>query len=897
MKECKNNCSLKSKEGISLIVLVITIVVALILITISVISVRSSIDNATLTTFANNMTQIQDATESYYITNNAFPVPDDAIEAKTKQDVLNMSGSANTTKLSEEFGLNGDSATNEFYEVNIYKLNISKTPYGNGANGSNDVLVVAYPTMHVYYLKGVQAKGNVYFSLSSKISESIVNLYGTNNVDTSTTEVISLAGMSVTREKNWTNTMPLTIKSDIAADESLYISLSGGAQKQVATSGTKYDRSFNLTDLFAANDILSGNGQLSIGDIDASKNYLEVIKKKGSDELGRIKVDLSKFETVAPTITNVTSSSYTNMNTVIFDVNDNLSNIKEIRYDYLTKIDNNGVEQNYYNGISSFDISYMKQKSKKVKDAVSGAMSINIPKNVNQVSIAVFDNAGNYILQGIRVSPIINIGTTINSATKDGFAVTTNTYSTNGISQIKFSYSLDGITYANDQIVAVNSNNLTTSRQVTYAGVDSSKAYLKIEITDNNSVVASRKTETKILAIKENLNSYEIPNKPILTAGMTAKKWNATTNAWDTVANPEMDTSWYNYANKEWANAQTADGSMWVWIPRYIYKMSTINWHTSNAGVIDVQFSKGTNDNWNSGVLGTINTASGADASNNTWTNEPAFTFGATELTGIWVAKFEASNNGGKIKVVPNVTSWRNITINDIFNDCRSMETDNTYGWGTSGTGIDTHMMKNTEWGSIAYLSSSKYGKTGEIWINPDSNYLTGRAGTSASADATTTTYAYDNTQYGVNSSSTGNVHGVYDLSGGAFEYLAAYVDNGSASLSTYGGALTATGTDPKYRDVYKKGSIDDRAPNYLASSEKKGDAVYETSSNGGDINGASSWYSDQSYIPRVDVPFFTRGGFNSSSSGAGVFSYTNYEVRAFVTLGFRPVLVLDSTL
>ena len=27
------------------------------------------------------------------------------------------------------------------------------------------------------------------------------------------------------------------------------------------------------------------------------------------------------------------------------------------------------------------------------------------------------------------------------------------------------------------------------------------------------------------------------------------------------------------YENKKWANAKTEDGSMWVWIPRYAYKV------------------------------------------------------------------------------------------------------------------------------------------------------------------------------------------------------------------------------------------------------------------------------------------------------------------------------------
>ena len=28
------------------------------------------------------------------------------------------------------------------------------------------------------------------------------------------------------------------------------------------------------------------------------------------------------------------------------------------------------------------------------------------------------------------------------------------------------------------------------------------------------------------------------------------------------------ESLWYSYENRKWANAQTEDGSLWVWIPR-----------------------------------------------------------------------------------------------------------------------------------------------------------------------------------------------------------------------------------------------------------------------------------------------------------------------------------------
>ncbi len=35
----------------------------------------------------------------------------------------------------------------------------------------------------------------------------------------------------------------------------------------------------------------------------------------------------------------------------------------------------------------------------------------------------------------------------------------------------------------------------------------------------------------------------------------------------------QYDNNWYDYEHQKWANAQSEDGSLWVWIPRYAYKI------------------------------------------------------------------------------------------------------------------------------------------------------------------------------------------------------------------------------------------------------------------------------------------------------------------------------------
>ena len=184
-------------------------------------------------------------------------------------------------------------------------------------------------------------------------------------------------------------------------------------------------------------------------------------------------------------------------------------------------------------------------------------------------------------------------------------------------------------------------------------------------------------------------------------------------------------------------------------------------------------------------------------------------------------------------------------------------------------------MMKNDEWGAVAYLSKSKYGKNAEVDINGNSSYYTG--GGSGNA--------YVNN---VGQSTTGTVYGVYDMSGGAWEYVAGYVNNGHGNLTSYGSSLV--NGDAKTKNVYSKGSSDSRDNNYSANSGKYGDAVYETSANGNSSNG--SWYGDYSYFPSTSGPFFRRGGNYYNGTGAGVFYFGNYGGNSYGDDSFRPVLV-----
>ena len=403
--------------------------------------------------------------------------------------------------------------------------------------------------------------------------------------------------------------------------------------------------------------------------------------------------------------------------------------------------------------------------------------------------------------------------------------------------------------------------------------------YLHVLTVDNagnkKETISSAVTVEAALVADGNYNASKGVNTPKLGSGMTPIKWNG--SSW--VNTTGSDKEWYDYTGKKWANAKTSDGSMWVWIPRYAYSI-TSGYHSSSAGNIEVEFMKGLTNETSTGRT-TFQNSSGQG----NWNIHPAFNYGQT-VSGIWVAKFEASrsnatsSNAGSnntIKIQPGVSSWRSISVNDIYTNCLNYNKT-----------LNSHMMKNDEWGAVAYLSKSKYGKQNEeVWINNSGSYITGSAGNSASAGSNTgTTNDYTSTQ-GVKASTTGTVYGVYDMSGGAWEYVAGYVNNGHGNLTSYGSSLV--NGDAKTKNVYSKASSDSYENNYNANSSKYGDAVYETSASG---SSSTSWYGDHSYFPNADWPFFSRGGVYSNGTNAGVFYFNYYSGVSNGSISFRPVLV-----
>ena len=383
------------------------------------------------------------------------------------------------------------------------------------------------------------------------------------------------------------------------------------------------------------------------------------------------------------------------------------------------------------------------------------------------------------------------------------------------------------------------------------------------------------------------------------------------------------DSDWYNYNKQKWANAvlvkessrstyQNTSGvtvsekdilGYFVWIPRYRYKIWTTGVSSSGKEQeIDIIF-EGKNE------TKAVATQTGG------YYTHPAFTFGGTQLDGFWIGKFETGGTANEPKVKPDVKALVNQNISTQFTTALkfaggtqsgstvTFDGNSTYGL-TSKT--DSHMLKNSEWGAVAYLSHSKYGANREVYINNSSGLYTGRSGGNVPGstpingtytDQTSTTqyntygfYTWDGylLNYSTNTrsstrdlnkvaSTTGNIYGVYDMSGGAYEYVMGNYNN------TIGNSGFTTLPDNKYYDVYSSDVFTGTSTtniNFCTLATCGGHALNET----------AGWYSDSSRFVYSSSAWFRRGGYYNSSA-SGIFYFYYHSGTNVTSFSFRTCL------
>ena len=368
-------------------------------------------------------------------------------------------------------------------------------------------------------------------------------------------------------------------------------------------------------------------------------------------------------------------------------------------------------------------------------------------------------------------------------------------------------------------------------------------------------------------------------NRPVLAEGMIPITYDG--SKWVKADEYGAYNNWYDYGNQKWANAvmvtsSTRDTYMnadvgttipendilayYVWIPRYKYKLFNATYASGKASqLIEVTFENGTST---TGTVTCTYVPNGAETcqnkSNGNWYTHPAFTMinasgNKTELKGIWVGKFETTGSTTTPTVKPGVSSLRSITVANMYNTGKLFRsTDYITSNGINQS--DSHMMKNIEWGAVAYLKQSIYGLgITDMTINSGSYNTGGGTGTSYKTN--------------IGQSTSGNITGVYDMSGGTYEYVM-----GNYNKTTGESRLTVSGVPAEHIDIYSGTSV---------SASHLGDATGET----------AGWYSDSAGFVTSGGPWFSRGGINYNGDTAGVFCFDYFAGGNSNYIGFRVVL------
>jgi hypothetical protein len=420
----------------------------------------------------------------------------------------------------------------------------------------------------------------------------------------------------------------------------------------------------------------------------------------------------------------------------------------------------------------------------------------------------------------------------------------------------------------------------------------------------------------------------------------------------------DTTTPWYSYENKVWANAVILNDetksyrnnemipesnieSYFVWIPKYRYQLWDLGEYTNLSEIdhnkvheIPVIFGDyDTKDSVDGECTTPMLSGETGNCKVGDYMTHPAFI--SMESTGLWVGKFETgykgstdktsaesnTNEPNKVQIKPNVNSWRGIQVANAFYSSYDYKRE-----------LDSHMMKNTEWGAVAYLQHSKYGSVSSVRINNNENYVTGYSAVNEPTCGYTNTNGECNrygateditkpynTEVGYLASTTGNISGIYDMSGGSWEYMmGVMVDQDGKPMSgrsivsnsgfngklgcptcdgdTSGQLQLTTGIDfpdEKYYDRYAYAENDEYYFRRILgdATGELGDFGIETS--GSQSRKTGSWYQDEVYLIYNRLPWFGRGGNYARGFGSGIFHSLPSSAPSNGDCTFRIVLLV----
>ena len=399
---------------------------------------------------------------------------------------------------------------------------------------------------------------------------------------------------------------------------------------------------------------------------------------------------------------------------------------------------------------------------------------------------------------------------------------------------------------------------------------------------------------------------------PIIKEGMTPIKWDEKGREVETTV---KDPNWYNYNRKKWANAKTKDGSYWVWIPRFAYKITyypnekirnevkaspkngdkqldkivaysdargfvnkegkiitePLDDQVKLSGIVDIKFvglnEYETKDNY------IIHPAFSAYR-RKTYNKDLPGNFGWDEdIPGFWISKFEMTKaEDNKFKSIPGVPLVDYSSELTIFEQGRNLSNVIFNG----ATNYDSMNITNTQWGAMAYLTDAK-------GFLPNGNF----------SESTPYSGGGNGNKYKGNThlTTTGNITGIYDINGGRVEDVSA-LGNDERFKDLPNQKIYFSNKNTRYVDVYrceyKKDGYLEWTSYFNPNKDKYGDAIFETSIPGSAQD--SGWYDSIGFNFDSSLIVFSRGGgkYKLKYGSGGPFSYD----RGPNNSGWRATLV-----
>ena len=176
----------KTKKGISMIALLITISVFLILLTVITISSDKIVNNTKKKQFAREIYEVQNLVDKYKYEKEEYPYT--ILDDNTKESIsIDITDDIND-QFKNEGVTEGDKA--KLYTIDLNKIGAENITRGiKKDNNLKDVYAFSEKTGIVYYIKGYKVGKNVYYTLTDELKGQIG--YGKDTSNISNSKVIS----------------------------------------------------------------------------------------------------------------------------------------------------------------------------------------------------------------------------------------------------------------------------------------------------------------------------------------------------------------------------------------------------------------------------------------------------------------------------------------------------------------------------------------------------------------------------------------------------------------------------------------------------------------------------------------------------------------------------------